>query len=73
MTDFLKNAIMASKMTEKERAVAFVLARRVKCLEEVIPLREGADKAYFEGKKEGYMQAITLLQESEESVNIEIQ
>lgn len=73
MTDFLQNAIKAMNLMPKERAVASVLAQRIACLDKVIPLREGTERAHYEGKREGYMQAIELIGSSLASVRIELQ
>lgn len=57
-------------------AIKRVLKKRSDCLEVTLALKRNAkdwpDKKYYEGKKDGYDQAIELLGESLESINIEL-
>ena len=61
-------------MTEKEHAIRAVLEKRTNILRDrLIPKAAAAtDKAYYEGKKDGYLQAIELLGDSLECIKIEL-
>ena len=61
-------------MTEKEKNIRAVLVRRAKICEHCIAhAKNEADKAYYKGKIDGYMQAYSLIAEPLESINIEIE
>lgn len=62
-------------MTRKEKTIRRVLWNRVRCIDkylsqcsELTPM----DREYFKGKREGYMQAFSLVAESIESLRIEL-
>ena len=62
-------------MTRKEKTIRRVLWNRVRCIDkylaqcsELTPM----DREYFKGKREGFMQAFSLVAESIESLRIEL-
>lgn len=60
--------------TEKERAIRSVLLQRVWVVDELLKARpDHPDRQYYEGKREGYMQAFALVGESLESINVELE
>ena len=60
-------------MTEKEQAIREVIWKRVECLYEIIKRTED-DKAreYYKGKKDGLMQAYSLIGETLASIRVEL-
>jgi len=62
-------------MTRKEKTIRKVLRQRAECIDqylgqcsELTPM----DREYFKGKREGFMQAFSLVAESIESLRIEL-
>ena len=58
----------------KEKAIREVLEKRIDVLDRVLidaPLNE-RDRSYFIGKKEGYLQALDLLNETIECIAVEL-
>lgn len=62
-------------MTRKEKTIRRVLLNRARCIDkylsqcsELTPM----DMEYFKGKREGFMQAFSLVAESTESLRIEL-
>ena len=64
-------------MTEKEEYIIAVLSARREIVRKAMTCaKERGDNSlllYYEGKDEGYQQAIDLIRESIESINIELQ
>ncbi len=64
-----------SEMT-KEKAIIAVLEKRKECVEKAMKIIRATGSVcmynYLEGKREGYIQAISLLNEREESILIEL-
>ena len=60
-------------MTEKENASREVIWQRVECLYEIIKrCKDDAAREYYEGKKDGLMQAYALIGETLESIRVEL-
>lgn len=61
-------------MTRKEQAIREVILQRVDCLDKIQEntLLSPMEKAFYMGKKEGLMQAYSLVAESLESIEIEL-
>ena len=62
-------------MTRKEKTIRKVLRQRAECIDkylgqcsELTPM----DREYFKGKREGYMQAFSLVAETLASLRIEL-
>ena len=61
------------ELTEKDRLIRKVLERRMDVVEKVQGMNlSPVDRAYYEGKAEGYLQAHALLGESEECIAVEL-
>ena len=63
-------------MTTKDEAIRKVLLQRKAVIEEHIlpnPNQTPLNRAYYEGKRDGYNQALDLLSETLESIRIELQ
>lgn len=56
----------------KLEAIKQVLSKRIDCLYRAIDNAEGKQKEWYQGKKAGYLDALSLLSESLESINIEL-
>lgn len=60
-------------MTEERKTlIQVVLECRLKIVRCAIGYSEGEDRAYYEGKAEGYQQAIDLLNGSDKSIGVEL-
>lgn len=57
-------------MTQKEKMMRLILAQRIKVLQKVVQT-DCKDKTYFEGKLVGLQQALTLLDETAQSLAVE--
>ena len=62
-------------LTEKEKAIRKVLEKRMEVIEEyILPSNNQSplNLAYYEGKRDGYQQALDLLNDSLESIKVEL-
>jgi hypothetical protein len=64
-------AAEADETAAKLEAIKQVLSKRVDCLCRAIDAREGQTE-WYQGKKAGYLDALDLLDESLESIKIEL-
>ena len=62
-------------MTRKEKTIRRVLWQRVECIDKYLAQCKGLtkeDREYFKGKREGFIQAYSLVAESQASLIIEL-
>jgi len=62
-------------MTRKEKTIRRVLLQRAECIDKYLGQCAGLtpeDREYFKGKREGFLQAYSLVAESIESLRIEL-
>ena len=61
-------------MTRKEKAIRKVILQRVTCIDKLFVWANLSpqENAYYQGKREGLMQAYSLIEESLESIKIEL-
>lgn len=63
----------ADDAAAKLEAIMHVLSKRLDCLYRVIDKAEGEQKEWYQGKKAGYLDALSLLGDSLESIKIELE
>lgn len=59
-------------LTEKESAIRKVILKRVANLDKIIATREGEQREYYKGKRDGLMQAFELVGDSLACINVEL-
>ena len=70
--DFITENRVREGSASKCEAVGYVLQKRKKTLDEIVNNSSGKEP-YYEGKRDGYVQALDLISSSEESIRIDLE